>query len=96
MFLTGLLIGVFALLVVIIRIMGKVADIKAAKVAKIYCKDNNLDFIEVKPFPNHYGLYFTFKDKQFYASFDFRMPDKITWKNGSPLEKINAKAKSKI
>ena len=78
------IVGLVLLLIVVFKAMAKLADQKATRTANEYCKLNGLDFLEVKPFPNHYGLYFKHDGKRYYANFDFEMPNKITWKKGSP------------
>jgi len=87
-----LLVGLVALFVLSIWTIGKLYDKLAVVKTKRYCKDNNLEFIEVNAFPNHYGLYFKSGGKSFYASFDFERNRTITWKKGTPLEKVESKA----
>ena len=68
--------------------MNRLWDIWAKNSAKKYCIKNDLEFIEVKPFPNHYGLYFKKNEKKYYAGFDYEMDRTIHWKKKSPLEII--------
>lgn len=68
--------------------MNKLWDIWANKSAEKYCIKNDLEFIEVRPFPNHYGLYFRKGKRKYYVGFDFERNRTIQWKKLSPLEKI--------
>jgi hypothetical protein len=87
-------IGLAGLFVIAIWITGKPYDNWAIKSAKKYCKENNLEYIEAKAFPNHYGLYFRKGRQQFYASYDFERTRTITWKKESPLQKIEQRRKN--
>jgi hypothetical protein len=71
--------------------IGKIYDKLAVVKARRYCKENKLEFVEVKAFPNHYGLYFKNDGKSFYAGFDFERDRTITWKKGTPLDKVQRK-----
>jgi hypothetical protein len=84
------LIALFALALWVLRVL---ADRWAVSAAKKYCADNNLEFDEVKAFPNHYGLYFKKDQKSYYAAFDFERNRTITWKKGTPQNKIEQKTK---
>jgi hypothetical protein len=64
------------------------SDFLAKKKAESYCDNNKLDFIKVELFPNHYGLYFKYESKQYYAPFDFEANRTISWKKGDPFERI--------
>jgi hypothetical protein len=75
-------------------VWGKIYDRLAVVKARQYCKDNNLEFVEVKVFPNNYGLYFKSNGKSFYAGFDFERNRTITWKKGTPLDNVERKQKS--
>ena len=94
----GIIIGsIICLLFILflgIKGMVKLYDILAEKKAFKYCQENDLEFIEAKAFPNHYGLYFKKEGKRFYASYNFEANRSITWKKGNPLEiaakKLNA------
>ena len=85
--------GLVVLFILAIFTIGKVYDKLAVVKARRYCEDNDLDFVEVKAFPNHYGLYFKSNGKSFYASFDFERNRTITWKKGTPLDKVERKSK---
>jgi hypothetical protein len=87
------LIGVIVLIGFALWITGKLYDRWAVKSAKKYCIDNNLGFVEVKAFPNHYGLYFKKNNNSFYAPFEFERNRTITWKKGTPQNRIEQRAK---
>lgn len=87
-------VSIIILFVISILITGKLYDKWALKAAEKYCYENELEFIEAKLFPNHYGLYFKKNGKKFYASYDFKRDRTITWKKETPLDKIAKKQKS--
>lgn len=80
------------LLVILYFMFGRklIRNIGAIQSAKVYCSRNNLEYKEVKVFPNHYGLYFRKAAKSYYANYTFKNNEGIAWKNGSPIDKINA------
>jgi hypothetical protein len=90
------LIGIVALFYLSMWALGKVYDKLAVVKARRYCKDNDLDFVQVKIFPNYYGLYFKSDGKSFYASFDTGRNGTIIWKKGSPLDNVERKEKKSI
>jgi len=89
-----LLLGSLALLILLVPIIGKLYDRWALLAARRYCEENGLEYIEVKAFPNHYGLYFRKDGKRLYASYDFERNRTITWKKGSPLDIAEKKLKT--
>ena len=86
-------VGLIAMILLAIRIMTKIGDKRSTRAAKKYCVDNDLEFVEVNAFPNHYGLYFKKGNKKFYASFDFNHNGAITWKKGTPHEIVMSRLK---
>ena len=86
-------IGLIATILLVIRIMTKIGDRRSTRAAKRYCIDNDIEFIDVKVFPNHYGLYFKKNNKKFYTSFDFNYDGTITWIKGTPNEIVMSKLK---
>jgi hypothetical protein len=50
-----------------------------------YCADIGVTHVEVKPFPNHYGVHFKKNGRKYYAKCEV-VRGKIKWKGSSPAE----------
>jgi hypothetical protein len=83
------LVGLIILLIGFIKIMGFLADKGAEKRGKQYCIEKGFEFKKIVAYPNHYGLFLSYQKKQIYASFDYERDGSITWRKGSPEEKIS-------
>lgn len=87
-YIIGGLISLAILLIGVIKLLGYLADKGAEKKAKSYCIARGYHFKKVEAYPNHYGLFLSYQKMQIYASFDYERDRTITWKKGSPEQKI--------
>jgi len=99
MIIIGYILGGLTFLILLfiglIKLMGFMADKGAEKKGKKYCLEKGYEFKKVEAYPNHYGLFISYQKMQIYASFDYERDGSITWKKGSPEEKINTRLAKK-
>lgn len=68
--------------------VGRLYDFYAPKKAEKYCIAHGLTFLRVEKYPNCYGLFFRKEGRQYYASFDFEIDMSLSWRKGTPQERI--------
>lgn len=73
------------LLMFLPSILATVLDPLNARRIRSYCEGAGARDVEVKPFPNHYGVHFSKNDRKHYAKRKI-MRGKIVWKGPSPAE----------
>lgn len=74
-----------ALVVFLPALLAKVLDPLNANRIRKYCAGVGVTNVEVKPFPNHYGVHFTKNDRKHYAKCVVA-GGTIKWKGPSPAE----------
>ncbi len=75
----------FVLMVFLPALLAKILDPLNAKRIKAYCAGLGVTEVEVKPFPNHYGVHFTKNERKHYATCVVAR-GRIKWKGPSPAE----------
>lgn len=74
-----------ALMVFLPALLAKVLDPLNAKRIRKYCAGVGVTEVEVKTFPNHYGVHFTKNDRKHYAKCIVTKGE-IRWRGPSPAE----------
>jgi hypothetical protein len=90
--------GIICLIIILfgfIKLMTYLADKGAVKKGEKYCIEKGYEFKRVEIYPNHYGLFLSYQKMQIYASFDYERDGSLTWKKGSPEEKIRKRLDKK-
>ena len=76
-----------ALMVVLPTLLGKILDPRNARHIRAYCADHGISDVEVRPFPNHYGVRFRYEGRKFYAKCTVARGH-IKWKGQAPDEMV--------
>jgi hypothetical protein len=79
------LIGLLALLAAVPTVMAWTLDPLNSRLIRKYCESFSLTDIEIKAFPNHYGVHFIKDGQKLYAKCSV-VGRKIKWKGPSPDE----------
>jgi len=70
-------------------------DLRAKRVARAYCEENEIEIIELKAYKNAYGVYFRCHGKREYARYSYYGKGKLIWAKDSPLEIIGKANKTR-
>ena len=68
-----------ALLELSSKFVNKLAKSGAEKAARNFCRDNNLQFMELHALQNHYVLYYKKDGELYYSKFHFESDGGIIW-----------------
>jgi hypothetical protein len=74
-----------AFMVFLPAVLAKFLDPLNANRIRAYCDSIGVTDVEVKPFPNHYGVHFRKNERKHYAKCTVAR-GKIKWKGPSPAE----------
>lgn len=70
-----------------IEINNSIIDHKAKRLIKSYCKNHELEILELNYLPGHYGLYYRKDAETYYSGFSLES-GKIKWIRQDPLKSI--------
>lgn len=81
----GIFVGIMLLLAFLPTLLGWILDPWNTRRIKAYCETVGVTVLEIKPFPNHYGVSFEKNGKKEYAKCSV-VGAKIKWKGKAPEE----------